>query len=133
VGRAQLVALGASEAAIEGRVKRGRLHRVHQGVYAVGHLNMTRNGHFMAAVLACGDEAALSHFSVAVLWGLLSNEGKIHVTTPTGRKRPGLVVHRAGFDEGEVAERAGIPVTTPARTLIDPRRRCPAPYSRAGH
>ena len=73
----------------------------------------------MAAVLACGDRAALSHFSAAVLWGMLGGGGKIHVTAPTGRRRPGLVVHRAGLEEGEVAKRAGIPVTTPARTLID--------------
>jgi hypothetical protein len=51
--------------------------------------------------------------------GLLSKEGKIHVTAPTGRKRPGLVVHRAGLEEGEVTKRAGISVTKPARTLID--------------
>jgi very-short-patch-repair endonuclease len=79
---------------------------------------MTRNGHFMAAVLACGDKAALSHFSAAVLWGMLSGDGKIHVTAPTCRGRAGLVVHRARL-EGEVGKRAGTAVTTPARTLID--------------
>ena len=119
VGRAQLVALGVSEAAVEGRVKRGRLHRLHQGVYAVGHPNMTRNGHFMAAVLACGDKAALSHFSAAVLWGMLNDGGgTIHVTAVTRRRRPELIVHEAELS-GETAKRAGIPVTTPARTLID--------------
>lgn len=105
--------------AIDWRVRKRRLHRVHRGVYAVGHLNMTRNGHFMAAVLAGGDQAALSHFSAAVLWGLLSSEGKIHVTTPTGGERPGLVVHRAPLEQAELTTRAGIPVTKPARTLID--------------
>ena len=68
--RAQLVGAWASaRAAIEGRVKRGRLHRIHRGVYAVGHMALTRYGRFMAAVLACGEGAALSHFSAAVLWG----------------------------------------------------------------
>ena len=119
VGRAQLVALGMSAAAVEGRVKRGRLHRVHQGIYAVGPLDLPRNGHFMAAVLACGDKAALSHFSAAVLWGMLGGGGKIHVTTPTGRERPGLVVHRARLEESDVTHCAGIAVTKPARTLID--------------
>jgi putative AbiEi antitoxin of type IV toxin-antitoxin system len=119
VGRAQLRALGLGEDAIDWRVRRRRLHRVHRGVYVVGYPHLTRNGHFMAAVLACGDKAALSHFSAAVLWGLLSNEGKIHVTRPTGGERPGLVIHRAGLEEGEVAKRAGIPLTNPARTLID--------------
>jgi very-short-patch-repair endonuclease len=119
VSRAQLLALGVGKSAIAVRVNRGRLHRVHQGVYVVGYPSLTRNGRFMAAVLACGEGAALSHFSAAVLWGMLSGGGKIQVTAPTGRRRPGLVVHRAGLGEGEVARRAGIAVTTPARTLID--------------
>jgi len=120
VGRAQLVALGVSEAAIDGRVKRGRLHRVHQGVYAVGHLSFTRNGRFMAAVLACGERAALSHFSAAVLLGMLNDGGAaIHVTAPKPRRASGLIVHRAPLEEAEVRKRAGIAVTTPARTLVD--------------
>jgi very-short-patch-repair endonuclease len=119
VGRAQLLALGVSEAAVEGRVKRGRLHRLHRAVYAVGHGNLTRNGHFMAAVLACGDGAALSHFSAAALWGMLKGDGRIHVTAPGDRRRRGLVVHRATLADGEVRKRAGIAVTAPARTLVD--------------
>ena len=92
---------------------------MHRGVYAVGHPNMTRNGHFMAAVLACGDKAALSHFSAAVLWGMLNDGGgKIHVTAETRRRRPGLIVHEAELS-GETTKRAGISVTKPARTLID--------------
>jgi very-short-patch-repair endonuclease len=119
VGRAQLVALGVSEAAIDGRVKRGRLHRVHQAVYVVGYPTLTRNGRFMAAVLACGEKAALSHFSAAVLWGMLNGGGgAIHVTAEVRRRRPGLVVHEAALG-GELVRRAGIAVTKPARTLID--------------
>ena len=119
MSRGQLLALGLGKSAIGEWLGKGRLHPVHRGVYVVGYPNLTRNGHFMAAVLACGDKAALSHFSAAVLWGMLSSDGKIHVTAPSGRGRPGLVVHRAALEEGEVAKRAGIPVTTPARTLID--------------
>ena len=119
VGRAQLNAVGLRDDAIDWRLKRGRFHRLHRGVYAVGHLNLTRNAHFMAAVLACGDGAALSHFSAAVLWGMLTGDGRIHVTAPGDRERPGLVVHRAALDEAEVRKRAGIAVTSPARTLID--------------
>ena len=52
------------------------MHRVHRGVYAVGHLALTRNGRFMAAVLACGEGAALSHLSAAVLWGILEDRGQ---------------------------------------------------------
>ena len=119
VGRAQLQALGLGDDAIDWRVRRRQLHRVHRGVYVVGYPHLTRNGGFMAAVIACGEGAALSHFSGAVLWGMLASEGKIHVTTPAGRERPGLVVHRARFEEKEVRRRADIPVTTPARTLVD--------------
>jgi hypothetical protein len=119
VGRAQLRTLGLGDDAIDWQVRRRRLHRVHRGVYVVGYPHLSRNGHFMAAVLACGEGAALSHFSAADLWGLLSTEGKVHVTAPTCRRRPGLVVHRALLDEDEVRKRAGIPVTAPARTLID--------------
>jgi very-short-patch-repair endonuclease len=119
VGRAQLKAIGLGDDAIDRQVRKGRLHALHRGVYAVGHLNLTRNGRFMAAVLACGGRAALSHFSAAVLWGMLSGDGRIHVTAPGGRQRPGLMVHRAPLGDGEVARRAGIAVTAPARTLID--------------
>lgn len=114
-----MLALGLGRSAIAEWVGRGRLHRLHRGVYAVGHLNLTRNSHFMAAVLACGDKAALSHFSAAVLWGMLGGDGKIHVTAPGDRRRPGMVVHRAPLRDREVLKRAGIPLTTPARTLID--------------
>jgi predicted transcriptional regulator of viral defense system len=119
VGRVQLKALGLTLAEIDGRVKRKRLHRVHQGVYAVGHLALTRNGRFMAAVLACGDGAALSHFSAAVLWRILEGEGQdIHVTAERERKCRGVVVHQAPL-QGERVRRLGIVVTTPARTIVD--------------
>jgi Protein of unknown function (DUF559)/Transcriptional regulator, AbiEi antitoxin len=119
VVRAQLIALGLSRDAIEGRVKRGLLHSVHRGVYAVGHLALARNGRFIAATLACGEGAALSHFSAAVLWGLLEDRGqKIHVTAERQRKCRGVVVHQAPL-QGERLRRQGIVVTTPARTLVD--------------
>ena len=119
VSRAQLVTLGLSVAQIEGRVRRGRLHRVHQGVYAVGHLSLTRKGRFAAAVLACGDGAALSHFSAAVLWEMLQDRNwPIHVTSPRNRKVAGLIVHRAPL-QAERVRLHGITVTTPGRTLVD--------------
>jgi len=118
VSRAQMLELGLGKSAVAEWVAKGRLHRLHRGVYAVGHEHLTRNGRFMAAVLACGEKAALSHFSAAVLWGMLTTEGRIHVTAPTCRARAGLVVHRASL-VGDVGRRAGIVVTTPARTLID--------------
>jgi hypothetical protein len=92
---------------------------VHRGVYAVGHLALTRNGRFMAAVLAGGDGAALSHFSAAVLWGILDDRGgPLHVTAAGRRRLKGVVVHDAPLQRERV-HRLGIVVTTPARTIVD--------------
>jgi hypothetical protein len=82
----------------------------------------------MAAVLACGDGAALSHFSAAVVWGILEAEGQpIHVTSEKRRRVRGVVVHEAPL-QGDRVRRFGIVVTAPARTIVDladvvPRRR----------
>jgi very-short-patch-repair endonuclease len=115
----QLRELGLGKSAIAERAQRGRLHRVHRGVYLVGYPSLTRHGRFLAAVLACGDGVALSHFSAAVVWGILQARGQpIHVTAPKRRRVPGIVVHRASLD-GERLRRDGIVVTTPARTLVD--------------
>lgn len=76
----------------------------------------------MAAVLACGPGAVLSHRTAAALWGLRSSAGAIHVTAPSrsGReRRRGIVLHRALLDASEITETDGLPVTTPARTLLD--------------
>jgi len=119
VGHGQLVELGLSSSAIGVWTKRRRLLRVHRGVYAVGHLALTRNGWFMAAVLACGEGAALSHFSAAVLWGILEDRGQlIHVTVEGNRVCRGVIVHRSPL-KGQRVRRLGIVVTTPARTLVD--------------
>jgi len=72
VSLAQLLALGLSERAVHARIAAGRLHRIHQGVYAVGRPDVTIMGKWMAAVLACGDGALLSHQSAATLHGLLN-------------------------------------------------------------
>lgn len=119
----QLVALGIDRGAVKHRVAMGRLHRIHQGVYAVGHKHVTGNGRLMAAVLACGEGAVLSHLSAAVHLGLLRGYGgSVHVTTTArGRKpRRGIAIHRARSlhpDDCTVHER--IPCTSVARTLID--------------
>jgi REase_MTES_1575/Transcriptional regulator, AbiEi antitoxin len=136
VSRAQLLAVGLSRGEIHGRLKRGRLHRLHSGVYAVGHMSLTRNARFLAAVLACGEGAALSHFSAAVHWGLIDDRGgPIHVTAPAERRRASVVVHVAPL-EGERVRVGGIVVTTPARTLVDladvaPRRLVERAYDEA--
>jgi very-short-patch-repair endonuclease len=119
VTRGQLVELGLGTSAIDERAKRGRLHRVHRGVYKVGYPGLTRNGQFMAAVLACGDGSALSHLSAAVLWGILADRGAmVHVTAETRRRVKGVVVHEGSL-EGERVRRQGIVITTVARTLVD--------------
>jgi hypothetical protein len=124
VERGQLAALGLGRGAIAHRVAAGRLHRVHRGVYAVGHPILTANGHRMAAVLACGPGAALSHASAAALWEIRPSAAtRIDVSVPGagGRaKRARIRVHRApGLRTDEVTEAQGIRVTTPARTLLD--------------
>jgi len=83
VSRPQLRAIGFDDSAIARRVRAGRLHRIHLGVYAVGHTVLNRNARYLAAVLAAGDGAVLSHRSAAILWGIhRSDAARIDVTVP---------------------------------------------------
>jgi very-short-patch-repair endonuclease len=121
VTRAQLLDLGFNSDAIQHRLQKGRLHAVHRGVYALGRPDLTREGAWMAAVLSCGSGAALSHHSAAALWGILDREPRgIEVSVPNSafRRRPRVVVHRPRAP-CELARHHGIPVTTPACTLVD--------------
>jgi very-short-patch-repair endonuclease len=127
VSRRQLLEVGLGESAITRRVEVGRLYRIHRGVYAVGHCAISQHGQWQAAVLACGDGAAVSDQSAAALWGLLSaTRGPVHVTVPSagGRKRQqGIRLHRrVSLLPEYVTRHRGIPVTTPARTVDDLRR-----------
>jgi len=127
VALGQLQALGVTRSAVSRRVRAGRLHRLHQGVYSVGHANPPAPGWWMAAVLACGPGAAISHRSAAVLWKLLSpHSGPIDVTVPSTagkRRRSGIRLHRSQtLTEQTVTRRHGIPVTKPSRTIDDLRR-----------
>jgi very-short-patch-repair endonuclease/predicted transcriptional regulator of viral defense system len=120
VARRQLVTLGLSLDAIDHRVQARRLHVLHHGVYAVGHRSLTRCGHWMAAVLAGGNRAVLSHRTAAALWGIRDTaRGSIEITAPRERRRPGIVVRIVALPADEVTIERGIPVTTPARTLLD--------------
>lgn len=132
VSRRQLINLGLSPKAIERRVASARLHVLWRGVYAAGRPTVTAQGWWMAAVLACGTGAVLSHDSAARLWGMRGTntgyEGRrvrppvIHVSVPSNRSRrlDGIRSHRRRqLGHTELAQREGIPVTTPARTLID--------------
>lgn len=120
---AQLVELGLSASAVRSRVAAGRLHRVHTGVFAVGHAPLTRDGHQMAAVLACGAGAALSHRSAAAKLGLRpTDRSAIDVTSPgrTGRARRGIDSHSgATLAPDDVEEVDGIRCTNVPRTLLD--------------
>lgn len=124
IGVAQLRAAGVSRGAVLRRVESGRLHRIHQGVYAVGHPGVSREGRWLAAVLASGPGAVLSHGGAAAHWGLLRPlSGPVDVSVPTqaGRRaRTGVRLHRrAALRADEVTRHRGIPVTTPSRTVAD--------------
>lgn len=130
----QLTALGIESSAVRRRVADGRLKRVHRGVYAVGPLD--RKGYWMAAVLACGEGALLSHRNAAALWNLRQcNRTAIDVVVPGARRRrrPRIAVHSAGeIHPDDRAEVDGIAVTSVARTLLDLAEVVPAePLRRA--
>jgi very-short-patch-repair endonuclease len=127
----QLLELGISRNAVSARARRGVLHRLHRGVYAVGHTAISPEGRWIAAVLACGAGAVLSCRSAAVLWGLLRPwQGPVDVSVPGrgGRSgHAGIRLHRPrSLVWDETVMRLGIPVTTAARTVADLRAVCPA-------
>src|SRR5262245_9788888 len=102
VTRKQLRELDYSSKAVEHRIRTGRLHPVHHGVYAVGRRELARKGEWMAAVFACGPEAALSHCSAGALCKVGSYEGdEIDVAVPAHviRDRPGIALHRRAWME----------------------------------
>jgi len=144
ITHAQLAACGLTRGAISKRVRAGRLHRVHRGVYVVGHRSTSRETHWMAAVRAGGKGAVLSHLAAAALWGLLKpDDGPIDVTVPShnGRmRRDGIRIHRCASLAGAALVlhpdrepipattlREGIPVTAPWRTIDDLRRAAGGP------
>jgi REase_MTES_1575/Transcriptional regulator, AbiEi antitoxin len=118
VARSQLLRLGVSAEAIKRRVTAGRLHPLHRGVFAVGHRVLTVEGRWMAATLATA--GALSHATAAGAWGLRRRaSGLIHVTATSARRRAGVKVHRNALAPQDSTTYRGIPITTPARTIID--------------
>jgi very-short-patch-repair endonuclease len=137
VSAIQLRAAGLDPQGIYRRARGGRLHRLHRGVYAVGHTKLSFDGHCMAATLALGAGAVISHQSAATVWGMLKpTSGPIHVTLPgdAGRKRRrGIEIHRShSLTDGVTTRHNGIAVTKPGRTLRDLRRNLRQPaYQRA--
>src|SRR3954466_10603179 len=121
VGRWQLLREGWSEEEIDRRLRKGRLHQLHGGVYAVGHRVVSREGRWIAAVLAAGPDAVLSHWSAAALWMVRPNERSlIDATTPhKSRSWDGIRRHHKALPADEVTVEEGIPVTTVPRTIFD--------------
>lgn len=114
--------LGYSEGTVERMVARAHLHRLYRGVYAVGTASVSAHGACLAAVLACGPKALLSHRSAAWLWGLTRRQPfPLEVTSPTPRApRPPIRLHHARFlMPADRALVAGIPVTSLPRALLD--------------
>jgi hypothetical protein len=124
ISRAQLLGLGLDDAAIHYRVMVGRLHRVHHGVYAVGVRSKDIVDRASAAVLACGDHAALSHGSAVALWSFHErwrwHAPPFEVTARSARRRPGIEIHRSrSLGWRDITVHHGIRVTKPARTILD--------------
>jgi hypothetical protein len=117
---AQLADIGLSPRAVCHRTATGRLRRMHRGVYALHP--PTRRGCLLAAVLACGPSAVLSHQTAAELWGLdTSSRETLHVSVASraGRTRTGVRVHSATLSPADRTDHEAIPCTTVARTLLD--------------
>jgi hypothetical protein len=121
IARWQLVEMGFGRGAIRHRLKTGRLHPIHRGVYAVGHRRITLDGRRLAAVLACGDGAVLSHRDAAAAHGIREcNRRLFEVTVPRKqRPRPAIQLHYARLPDDEITVVRGIPVTIVPRTLLD--------------
>jgi len=114
---------GVSRKAASRRSKEGVLHRIHRGVYTVGHRAVSRNTLLRAALLACGDGAVVSHGTAAAFHGLWDKPPRlidVMVPVEAGRKIDGIRCRRCRYPEPEEVEVvAGVAVTTVARTLVD--------------
>jgi hypothetical protein len=121
VTRSQIVGLGVAGNTVDRWLRAGRLHRLVPGVYAVGHRAITRRGRWMAAVLASGDGAVLSHRSATALYGAWgSGTGEIHVTVPRKlRSQPPIRRHFSVLPDDEVETVDDIPVTSASRAVLD--------------
>ncbi|HEY1716028.1 MAG TPA: type IV toxin-antitoxin system AbiEi family antitoxin domain-containing protein [Solirubrobacteraceae bacterium] len=120
ITRQQLLDLGMAVRTITRWVDSRRLVRVHTGVYAVGHQQQTAIAKAMAAVLACGDQAILSHDSAAALWGVRTWPSSPEVTAPHDRRRAGIRTHRTiTLTRRDIRRHRNIRVTSPSRTILD--------------
>jgi very-short-patch-repair endonuclease len=114
--------LGLGPKAIDHRIRTGRLHVIHRGVYAVGHDRLTERGRNVAALLAAGPQAVLSHRSAGAVWRFATAPATVEVTVlgSARRSRPTLQIHRtASLDARDVRLHDGLRLTSPERTLHD--------------
>ncbi len=120
VTRRQLLDLGVPRRTITSWADNDRLIRVYAGVYAVGHAQQSPTALAMAAVLACGDAAFLSHYSAAALWDVWRWPRIPEVTCPREKRRPGIHTHRTQtLTRRDVRRHRNIRVTSPSRTILD--------------
>jgi hypothetical protein len=122
IATAQLLELGYTYSAIRHRARKGRLHPLWPGVWAVGSPHLSRRGLWRAAALTCGPEALLSHEGATGLWCVRPATNVIAVSVPVHvvRRRPGIIIHRrTDLQPRDRSEKHGIPVTSPALTLVD--------------
>ncbi len=121
ITRRQLLEAGLTVEMLRTRQASRRLLPLHRGVYAVGHRRLRREGHWLAAVLAAGPGAVLSHREAAALHGLRpAARTTVDVVVAGQRRVPGIQVHRvARLDAEDVTVVAGVPITTVDRTLVD--------------
>jgi hypothetical protein len=122
-GLDQLRGIGLTQRTAEYRATQGGLHRVHRGVYAVGHRSIGQLGALRAAVLACGDGAVVSHGTAAAFYDLRDHWPVLIDITggrQAGRKHDGIRCRRCRYPTPEeIVVHDGIPFTSPARALID--------------
>src|SRR5690242_11415607 len=122
LARRDLLKLGFTSAAIEHRIAHGRLHPVFRGVYLIGWPGLTPERRWVAALLTCGEDAALSHRSAGALWEIARDEGPIEISVRRrcNHRRAGIRARcRPSLPKEDVTKHRGIPVTDPARTLLD--------------
>jgi Transcriptional regulator, AbiEi antitoxin len=119
----QLARLGMSRDELRTRVAAGRLHRLHRGVYAVVAPRLLRiEGHWLAAVLAVGDGAVLSHRSAAALWDLLPAPTRAPEVAVARNVKPRAGIHLhclRSLPNSQITTRNSVPCTTVARTIVD--------------
>ena len=123
VSREQLLVAGIDRNRITRWIADGRLRRVHHGVYAVGHRAPSMLGDYMAAVLASGRDAVLSHLPVAYMMRTIATASppppEVTIPDSKSRRRPGITIHRSQLHSLDVAVLNGIPITILPRVLLD--------------